>query len=476
MPTIIKQTSMTINGEKVNTEKTLPVINPAKETEVGVSPVASRDDLNKVVFAARTAFPKWAALSMEKRAEMLEKLADVIAKNREELARIFTLEMGRPINAAFGSYTEIDHAASWCRAVSNYRVPREVIEDTEKHRVERIRTPLGVAGLIVPWNFPVMLAMWKISSALLSGNTIVVKPSPYTPLTTLRIGEIAREIFPRGVFNVVAGTNELGQWMTEHPDIDKISFTGSTATGKKVMKSAANNLKRVSLELGGNDAAIVLEDADPKEIVEPLFWSAFSNTAQVCVATKRLYVHEKIYDEFLDSFVQYAKKIPVGDGMEPTTMIGPVQNKMQYEKVKDLINDAKRTGANIVCGGNVEDKTGYFIPITIIDNPPENSRVVTEEAFGPVLPVIKYSDYEEVIKKANDTSYGLAGTVWGRDLELARTVAEKLETGTVWINEFQVMGPQYPFGGHKQSGVGVENSLDGILEYTNSKVIMLKKK
>ena len=264
--------------------------------------------------------------------------------------------------------------------------------------------------------------------------------------------------------------------MAEHPDINKISFTGSTATGKKVMQSASLHLKRVTLELGGNDAAIVMEDANPKEIVESIFWAAFRNTAQVCIATKRLYVHEKIYDEFLTELVEFSKTVKIGDGLNLESNLGPIQNKMQFEKVIELIEATKKSGEKIVLGGEIEDKPGYFIPITIVDNPPENSRVVVEEAFGPVLPVLKYSDYEDVIARANNTNYGLGGSVWGKDLELAKSIADRLDTGTVWINEAQVLSPDAPFGGHKESGMGVESSLDGIKEYTNSKTIMIKKK
>ncbi|WP_077213061.1 aldehyde dehydrogenase family protein [Bacillus dakarensis] len=476
MQTITREFSMTINGQAIKTDKLLSVLNPANETEVARVPVATQEHLNEAVAAAKSAFKSWSKLSVEERAAKIEAFADGIASRREELAKLFTLEMGRPISAPFGSYTEIDAAANWCKEMAKFRLAPEVLEDTDAHKIVKYRTPVGVAGLIVPWNFPALLAIWKIAPALLTGNTIIVKPSPYTPLTTLIMGEIARDIFPPGVFNVLTGEDELGPWITAHPEINKISFTGSTATGKKVMQSAAANLKRVTLELGGNDAAIVLEDANPQEVVEPLFWSCFSNTAQVCIATKRLYVHEKIYDQFLEALVQYAKNIPVGDGMDKATLIGPVQNKMQYERVKELIEDAKKSGVKIACGGNVEDKPGYFIPITIIDNPPEDSRVVKEEAFGPVLPVIKYSDYNDVIQRANNTEYGLAGSVWGKDLNLAQSIAEQLETGTVWINEFQVLAPNLPFGGHKQSGIGVENSLEGVAEYTNTKTIMVKKK
>lgn len=472
MTNLTKEFSMTIKGKGVFTTDTLPVINPANESVIAKVPNAGLSDLNNAVQAAREAFPSWSNLSVEERAAKLEEFAEAFYKQKDELAKLFTLEMGRPLKASYG---EIKGAYLNCKEIASQRLPRTIIEDTEHHYVEQYHTPLGVAGLIVPWNFPVLLAIWKIAPALLTGNTVVVKPSPNTPLTALLLGEISRDIFPPGVLNVVSGGNELGQWMTEHSGINKISFTGSTATGKKVMQSASTNLKRITLELGGNDASIVLEDADPKKFVKPIFWAAFSNTAQVCIAAKRLYVHEKIYDEFLTEFVNFAKSVKIGDGMDQDSMLGPVQNKMQYEKVKELIEDTKRSGANIVCGGEVPEQSGYFIPITIVDNPPEDSRVVVEEAFGPILPILKYSDYDEVIERANNSSYGLGGTIWGQDINLAKSIAERLETGSVWINEAQILAPKYPFGGHKESGLGVEHSLAGLAEYTNSKTILIRK-
>ncbi len=462
-----------INGEAVTTESTLPVLNPATEEVIAYIPNASEHDLNEAVKAARSSFSGWVATKIEERDELLSKLGEVIYANREELATLLTLEMGKPQTAAL---REIMGAVHWLKEVSKQRLKREVIEETEEHFVERYHTPLGVVGAIVPWNFPVTIAMMKIAPALLAGNTVIVKPSPYTPLTTLKIGEIASGILPKGVLNVVSGSDELGRWITEHPDVNKVSFTGSTPTGKKVMQSAATNLKRVTLELGGNDAAILLPDVNPKGMAKRLFWAAFQNTGQVCVATKRMYVHEDIYDEFLAELVNYAKTVKVGDGTDPNTEIGPVQNKMQYDKVIELIEDTKRIGARIVQGGEVEDQPGYFIPVTIVDNPPEDSRVVVEEAFGPILPVMKYRDYDDVIARVNKSNSGLGGSVWGKDIELAQTIAERLETGTVWINEVAVISPHFPFGGHKESGLGIENSQDGLYEYTNSKTIMINKK
>ena len=470
---IADEFKLTINGKNVSTENTIPVLNPATEEVIAYMPNASEQNLNDAVKAACTAFSGWAATKIDERDELLTKLAESIHKNRDELATLLTLEMGKPNIAAL---REIMGAIHWLKEVSKQRLKREVIEETEEHFVERYYTPLGVVGAIVPWNFPVNIAIMKIAPALLAGNTVVLKPSPYTPLTTLKIGEIASEILPKGVLNVVSGSDELGRWITEHPDVKKVSFTGSTPTGKKVMQSAASNLKRVTLELGGNDAAIILPDAEPKGIAKRLFWAAFQNTGQVCVATKRMYVHEDIYDEFLAELVNYAKTVKVGDGTDPSTEIGPIQNKMQYERVIDLIEDTKRIGSRIVQGGQVEDKPGYFIPVTIVDNPPEDSRVVVEEAFGPILPVLKYRDYEDVIARVNKSNCGLGGSVWGKDIEFAQTIAERLETGTVWINEVTVLSPHYPFGGHKESGLGIENSIDGLYEYTNSKTIMINKK
>lgn len=465
--------TMTIDGKVLMTENIIKVINPANEEVITTVPDADKEDLNAAVEAAKNAFQEWSRKTIEERSTFLRRLGDVISEHKEDFMSLLTLEQGKP---RAGAEWEINGSAYWCKEVADQRLDVEIIEETPTHFVERHHTPLGVVGAITPWNFPILLAIWKIAPALMAGNTVVLKPSPYTPLCTLKLGELAREILPKGVLNVISGGNELGQWITEHPEVSKVSFTGSTATGKKVMKSGASNLKRMTLELGGNDAAIVLPDVDPKAIAKDLFWASFQNSAQFCVACKRLYVHENVYDEVLHELVEYAKTIKVGDGSNPESGLGPIQNRMQYEKVVGLIEDTKQIGAKFALGGQVEEKPGYFVPVTILDNPPEDSRVVTEEAFGPVLPVLKYRDYDEVIERANTTSYGLAGSVWGNNLTLAKSLAERLETGTVWINEIHIFSPSIPFGGHKQSGIGIENSLDGLAEYTNSKTIMVNKK
>ncbi|GIP44939.1 aldehyde dehydrogenase [Paenibacillus sp. J45TS6] len=471
--TINKPVGMLIDGEYIQTKKTIPVINPSNEEVIAEVPDASREDLDRAVAAAREAFPAWSSRPTEERAELLMKLADVIEKNKDELTELLMNENGKPLQA---SQAEMEDAIRWYRAIASQRLDEEILEDSEEHKVVLQYVPLGVVGAIVPWNFPMNLAAWKIAPALLTGNTLVVKPSPNTPLSTLRMAELAKDLFPKGVLNIISGGDDLGPWMTAHEGMDKISFTGSTETGKKVMKSASDNLKRTTLELGGNDAAIVLSDADPKQVVEGLFWAAFANTGQVCVDAKRLYIHEKIYDEVLEEMIAYAKTIQVGDPSDPKTGLGPLQNKMQYDKVRELIQETKDSGARIAYEGEVPAGKGYYIPVTIVDNPPEDSRLVQEEPFGPIVPLLKYKDIDEAVQRANHTKYGLAGSVWGKDLELAYDVASRLETGTVWINESQVMQPDFPFGGHKESGIGVEHGRAGLAAFTNSRTVMIKKK
>lgn len=465
--------SMTINGCEVTSDQKISIINPATEEVFAEAPLAKKEDLDYAVNAARKALPSWSAKSMEERSNDINKFADVILKNKEQLARLLTMEQGKPLNFA---RVEIDLAVHWCIETAKFKLKSEVIEETEEYIIEQSYSPVGVVSAIVPWNFPVLLSMFKIPAALLAGNTVIVKPSPFTPLSSLRIGELAQEIFPPGVYNVLSGDDNLGPWITEHSDIDKVSFTGSTATGKKVLQSAAETLKRVTLELGGNDVAIILPDVDPKEVAPNLFWAAFMNSGQVCINAKRLYIHEKVYDDVLKELVNFAKTINVGNGLDENSLLGPVQNKMQYEKVKKLIGDARKEGLRFALGGEDNVQQGYFIPITIVDNPPEDSTIVTEEAFGPIVPLLKYRDYDEVIERANNSPFGLGGSVWGKDLEFAKSIAQRLETGTVWINDCASLSPTVPFGGHKQSGMGTESSLEGLKEYTNTKVIRINRK
>lgn len=463
--------AMTIGGQRVFSDAIDAAINPATEQVICQFPLATREQLDQAVTAAQQAFISWRDRPIEERQALVSRLGDVLEENQEAFIQLLITEQGK---GRAGAEWEIGGSIHWLREIAKQSLAEEVVSESGTERVVTRFTPIGVVGGITPWNFPVLLAVWKIAPALVTGNTMVLKPSPYTPLCTLWLGELAQSVLPPGVLNIVSGGNELGQWMAEHPGIGKISFTGSTATGRKVMSSASANLKRLTLELGGNDPAIVLPDVDPKAIAKELFWASFQNSAQFCVACKRLYVHEDIYDDVARELVEYARTVKLGDGMAEGTELGPIQNRMQYEKVKNLLDDCKQRGLRYLIGGEAAETPGYFIPVTLVDNPPEDSRVVTEEAFGPVLPLLKYKDFDDVVARANNTDYGLAASVWGKDVEQAERIASRLETGTVWINQAHVFSPDIAFGGHKQSGVGIENSLHGLFEYCNAQTVMRK--
>jgi aldehyde dehydrogenase (NAD+) len=464
--------TMTIGGQAVPGATSFDVLNPATGQVIGSAPDCTPEQLDAAVAAARKAFPAWSATPIEKRREALLGIAGVLGGNVEELKRLLTSEQGKPHEGAMG---DILGGAYWCQATSTLQIPEKVVEESaERHGVTR-HVPIGVVGAIAPWNFPIILAMFKVAPALLAGNTVVLKPSPFTPLTTLRMGELLRGVLPDGVLNIVTGGDSLGPWMTSHPGIDKISFTGSSATGRKVMASAAETLKRVTLELGGNDAAIVLPDVDVAEAAEKLFWAAFGNSGQICIATKRMYVHKDIYEPLKTAIVDYAKTVKMGDGAEQGTQLGPINNKLQYERVLDLIADSKAKGYKFLMGGEASPAPGYFVPITIIDNPPENSRIVQEEQFGPILPLLSFDTLEEAIDRANASPYGLGASIWTADEAKALDISSRIAAGTVWINETQHLSPLGAFGGHKQSGLGSEGALEGLLEYTNTQTVYIKK-
>ena len=462
-----------IDGELVTTDATLEVLNPANEQVVGLVPACGPDELDRAVAAARKAFKTWRKTSFEERQAVVQGIAGAIKANADELFRLLTTEQGKPHAQA---QMEIHGAAGLAAAHSTLKLDEVVNQDDDTRLSRTRRVPVGVVGGIVPWNFPVMMAIQKIVPALMSGCTIVLKPSPFTPLTTLKIAELIKDVVPAGTVNIITGEDSLGPLITEHADIDKITFTGSTATGKRIMEGASKDLKRITLELGGNDASIVLPDADVSKVAEQLFWSSFSNAGQICVAAKRIYIHEDIYDELSQAIADYAKTVKVGDGSEQGTGVGPIQNKKQFDRVCELIEDAKDNGYKFLVGGDVDPSgSGYYVPITILDNPPEDARIVAEEQFGPVMPLMKFSTEEEVIARANNSEYGLAGAVWTGNPEKGVEIAEQLETGTVWVNEYLHLSPFAPFGGHKQSGFGAEYGKEGLKEFTYSQVITVKK-
>lgn len=464
--------TMTINGQAVSGTETFGVENPATGVVFAEAPDCSETQLDEAIAAARAALPGWKKTPIEKRREALLAIAGVIAQNGEDLARLLTQEQGKPHPDAMA---DVLGGAHWLAETAKLDIPEHVSEDSAERRAVTRYQPIGVVAAIVPWNFPVILMMFKLAPALLAGNTVVVKPAPTTPLTTLRIGELIRGILPPGVVNVISGSDRLGPWLTAHPGVDKVSFTGSTETGKKVMASAARDLKKVTLELGGNDAAIVMPDVDVEKVAEQLFWAAFRNAGQICIATKRMYIHKDIYEPLKNAIAEYAKTVKVGDGAEQGTQIGPVQNKAQYQRVLDLIQDAKDKGYKFLIGGNASSVPGYFVPVTILDNPPEDARIVQEEQFGPVLPLMSFDNLDEVIGRANASIYGLGASIWTKDLERAEQLASELQAGTVWINESQHLSPHAAFGGHKQSGVGVEGGQDGLLEFCQAQTVFLRK-
>lgn len=464
---------MTIDGKLVEADATLEAFNPANKAVIAKVPDATKVQLDEAVASARRASGTWSRAALSERQHALQAVAGALEQHAEGFMTLLTREQGKPRT---GAEWEILGSVHWLREIAKQALPDEVIEDTAERRVITRFSPLGVVGGIVPWNFPVLLAIWKIAPALITGNTIIVKPSPFTPLCTLKLGELCKDLLPPGVLNVVSGGDELGKWMTSHTGIDKIAFTGHIDTGKHVMRAAAGTLKRLTLELGGNDPAIVLPDVDPKAIAPQLFWAAFQNNAQFCNSTKRLYVHEDIYEEVLRELVALSKSVKVGDGAEPGTQLGPIQNAPQYEKVLEYFEDCKQKGYRFAVGGEIDQSAeGWFVPVTLVDNPPEDSRIVAEEPFGPILPILKWNDEADVVARANDTRYGLGASVWGQDLEAVQRIGAQLQAGTVWLNEIHQYSPHQAFGGHKESGIGCENSLHGLMEYTNWHTITLNK-
>jgi acyl-CoA reductase-like NAD-dependent aldehyde dehydrogenase len=467
----MREFKLLINGKLVPGVARLDVINPATEEVLAEAPRADRAQLDDAVAAAKAAFPAWSAKPVRERGALLLKLAGALEARRDEFERLLTLEQGKPL---FEAHWEIGFAIDVMRHYATIDLPDQVLKEDATRKIVRQHMPLGVVAAIVPWNFPMILLVIKMAPALLAGDTLVAKPAPTTPLTTLRFGEICGEVLPAGVINVIVDHNDLGDALSSHPDVAKVAFTGSTATGKKVMGSAAGTLKRLTLELGGNDAAIVLEDVDPVAVAPRLFTAAMMNSGQLCLGAKRIYVHESQYDQVCEELGRLAREVVVDDGLKQGTQMGPLQNKAQFEKVKGFLEDAKRNG-KIVAGGEVIERKGYFIQPTIVRDIPEDARLVREEQFGPIVPVLRYCDVDDAIARANDSNYGLAGTVWAKDLERAFQVAARIETGTVWINTFLDVSPEISFGGAKQSGIGSELGQEGLEAFTQVKIINMAK-
>ncbi len=462
--------SFMIDGKKVVSNNTFAVTNPSTGATVGQVANCTTSDLDMAVDAANKAFLTWSKKSDAELQAACEAVAAKINEHAEEIAQILTAEQGKPLNG-MGSRFELGGAEAWAGHTASLSIPVKVIQDNEQGKVELHRRPVGVVGSITPWNWPVLIAVWHILPALRSGNTVVIKPSPYTPISTVRLVEVMNEVLPAGVVNVVTSDDKLqniGAAMSAHPGIAKMVFTGSINTGKRVMASAADTMKRLTLELGGNDAGIVLPDVDPKAIAEGLFWGAFNNNGQTCAALKRLYVHADVYDEVCTELTNFAKQIKVGDGFADDSILGPINNQMQFDKVKSLVEAGKKEG-RVLLGG--EPGEGLFFPPTLIADLSQSNPLVAEEQFGPALPIIKYTDLEQALAWANEGETGLGGSIWTADIAKGRELASRMKCGSLWLNKHGAIQPNAPFCGVKCSGVGVEFGEEGLAEYTNIQVV-----
>ncbi|KAI1479273.1 betaine aldehyde dehydrogenase [Daldinia eschscholtzii] len=457
-----------INNSRVLGAKTYHGIDPSTGKDLWEVPIATEEDLSNAVAAANDAFKKWSALQQQERSRFMKDFADHLEKHKDALTELLSKESGKPIPFA---ESEVEMGINTMRVHSDWSVPDIVQKNTEDVKIVVQHTPIGVVAGITPWNYPFQLAILKMAPALVTGCTIIVKPSPFTPYTALKIGEIAAEILPPGVVQVLGGDDNFGPWMTKHPGIHKISFTGSTATGKKIMAAASETLKRVNLELGGNDAAVVTEDFDVAEAAQLVATATFAHSGQICMATKRIYVHKSIYDEFVKHLVAIVKSYKPGEGF-----YSPIQNKLQFEKVKSIYDDCEERGFNFAVGGGSKvsvhkNRPGYFIAPAIVTNPPESSRIVQEEPFGPIVPVLTWRDDKEVVERVNDTPTGLGATVYCRDEKRAWRISESLQTGSAWVNGGLKLDPVALFGAHKQSGIGGELGPLGLKYYTNTRTI-----
>jgi acyl-CoA reductase-like NAD-dependent aldehyde dehydrogenase len=457
-----------INGKIVTTGKTFDVVDPSNGEVFASCPEASLEMVDQAMAAAEAALPAWAADEARRRQAIID-MGAALQANLQVIGEIVGHEKG---SSGLGETWFADFFAKHLAAAE---LPEQVLHDDDSRLVKVVRKPVGVVAAIVPWNAPVLILCEKIFSALVCGNTMVAKPSPFTPLSALYVAKLFNEILPPGVLNVLAGGDDLGKAIVAHPTTRMITFTGSVAAGKQIMASAAPGLKNVCLELGGNDAAIVLPDADLDKSAFGIYGAAMSGTGQICAAVKRVYVHESVYEDFVDRLVYLAGETKVGSPDEEGVTMGPLSNKQQFDRVCGLVEDALEHGGKAVTGGAPLDRPGYFYPPTIITGVGKGVRVVDEEQFGPVLPVIPYSDVDDAIAQANGTEYGLGGSVWTSDVAKGQELAQRLESGSSWVNTHSGVSPEIPFGGVKGSGIGRSCGDVGLDEYCELKTVIVNK-
>ncbi|WP_081709544.1 aldehyde dehydrogenase family protein [Mesorhizobium erdmanii] len=456
-----------VDGSLVRDGSKLKVTNPATLGTVGAAIVPGAEVLQQAIDAAERAFVTWRAEQWTVRSSLLLALAGVLRKNVEELARLLTLEQGKPLQQA---RNETISCAEFLEHCSGLELRSVVLNESPGAYTEQYFVPYGIVAGIVPWNFPLEAAISKIGPAIITGNSIIIKPAPTTPLATLRFGELIRDVVPAGLIQIIADDGSLGPKLVSHPSIAKISFTGSTASGKAVMTSAAQGLKRLSLELGGNDPAIVFDDVDLKRVPQAIFDAAFLNSGQVCTAIKRVYVHAAIADRFCECLAALARNAVVGDGLEDNVTVGPLQNKVQFDKVLQYLDEAEKVG-RIVVGGKAPALAGYFINPTIVTEISDEASLVKDEQFGPILPILTFTDVDDVVRRANGTPYGLTASVWSADTDRAARIARRLDFGTIWVNKHLEFNLDYPFSPCKESGFGTEGGIEGLKEYAQSRLL-----
>ncbi|MDV3456117.1 aldehyde dehydrogenase family protein [Sphingomonas sp. HF-S4] len=461
---------MTIAGRDAPARQRGSVIHAGNAAEIADYPDADTGHVDDAVAAARAAFPGWAATSWDARRVMLERFADTLFEHLDTLALIVAAESGRPLRRAWG---EVAFAVDYVRTIAAQVLPDVRIERPGA-RVRLRRRPLGVAAAIAPWNGPVILAVAKIANALLAGDTLVLRPSPFTPLSALYMGMIGRGVFPAGVFNVITGDAGVGAAMTVHPDVAKVSFTGSTATGKRIAAAAAPTLKRLTLELGGNDPAIVLADADVETLADTVYRISLENAGQFCAAIKRLYVHESIYDAVAAAIVQRAQGAVPGSCFDPASTMTPVQNRPQFDRVWALYDDAVAHGAQVLTGGVRHEAAGLFIPPTLVAGIGHGVDLIDQEQFGPVLPILPFSDEEAVLELANRGDYGLGASVWTRDVDRGIALVERIDAGTGWVNQHGAFTAALPMPFARQSGIGMDYAEYGVAEHSQAMLINAK--